>query len=238
MYRIIIIVLVIIVLAYEFFLFPYVSKNLNKKNMLNDGNILIHNNDNDEITLFFPGNAMSIYSIEPFLHTKNYLLVTYRSKKNDGFFYGFGSTKIAIDNGYSAYMYAINNYKKVKVVTFSIGNGVFAEVLKKAAIKEKLEKLDSVVSLGGLPDLSILLNDYFGIFSHLFSLLYNNLETTKIFLQHLHCPYKIIHGKQDTIIPFKLALQMFHTLKLGGKDVNIVLLPNNGHNDINLLDYL
>lgn len=232
MYKIVIIVLLVIYFSRELLLFPYVEKYITSKNVLSNGNVLLLNDKTDEITLFFPGNAMSIYRYSHFFTDKNYLFINYRQKKSDNYFYGFGDVNTAVNNSLDAYNYAIKNFKKINVVTFSIGNGVFSELLGKIKTSEKIF---SVKSINGLPNLSDLLYSYFGFFGNFLNL--NYLETEKNYEKYLKCPYTILHGTKDTVIPFYLAKKMYFNLKKNNKNVKFFVLENEGHN-LNLFDYI
>lgn len=232
MYKVVIIILIIIYLSKELLLFPYVDKYITSKNVMDNGNVLLLNKDDDEITLFFPGNAMSIYRFSSYFTDKNYLFINYRKQKSDTYFYGFGNINTAVNNSLDAYSYAIKNFKKIRIITFSIGNGVFAELLDKIKMTDKIV---SVKSINGLPNLSDLLFSYFGFLSYIIN--FNYLETQSNFKKYLNCPYTIIHAKKDSIIPFYLAKKMYFELKKSKKNVNFIVLENDGHN-LNLFDHI
>lgn len=232
MYKIVIIILLVIYFCKELFLFPYLDKYITTKNVLSNGNVLLLNSDTPEITLFFPGNAMSIYRYSQYFTDKNYLFINYRQKKSDNYFYGFGDVNTAVNNSLDAYNYAVNNFEKVNIITFSIGNGVFAELLNKI---KTTEKIFSVKSINGLPNLSDLLFSYFGFIGNLLNFSY--LETEKIYEKYLNCPYTILHSNKDKIIPFYLAKRMYFNLKKKNKNVKFFVLENEGHN-VNLFDYI
>lgn len=230
-------VIFIIFLIYclrNFVLFPYVSKSLNQANTIENGNILIRNSIEDSITVFFPGNATSVYNMIPYLKPNtNYLLINYRSLQSDGYYYGYSRCDLAIRNGVVGYAFACNNFKEVKVVTFSIGNGVFAETLKLTEVNPH-----SLTSISGLPNLSELKKNYFGYYSYLITWIFDEFETCDIFAKYLNCPHKIVHGTLDRIIPVKLIEEMYTILKTNNKNVTLELKEKYSHNDISLIEYL
>lgn len=237
MYKVILSIIVILFLIKDFFLFPYVKKNLLQQNTCKKGNAYFEKADSDEITLFFPGNAMSVYNLIPYLKNKNYILINYRPKKSDGYFYGFTNRKIALENALDAYNYASKNYKKIHIITFSIGNGVFSDLLIEI-INNNLQYPTSLTSIAGLPNLYDVINSLFSIPIFINKILFPYFETEDIFCKYLRIPYLMVHGINDVIIPFNLAKKMYKSIKEKNDNTILHILHFEGHNNINIAKYL
>jgi lipopolysaccharide export LptBFGC system permease protein LptF len=207
----------------NFILFPYLKENEKKSH------IHIQNSKDDQVTVFYPGNSMSIaYTVSILPKNKNYIVINYRSRNS-----GFTSSSVAIKNGIEGYKFALQNYKHVKVVTFSIGNGVFSEVLKETKINP-----ESIVSIAGLPNLSVMTYYLLGYLSYPLNMIFTEFETQDNYNDYLDAPYTMVHGVLDNIIPFQFGENMYKTLKRKGKNVAFEKLENYSHNDIRIPDYL
>lgn len=247
MYIIILIIILIYLIIYllqDLFLFPYISKILIKysanEELLDNGNLVIKEvNNNNQITIFFPGNAMHVDIIKNNFAYKNVIIVNYRPMKNDGYFYGFGNKNHAIKNGIEAYKWGLENYNEVKVVVFSIGNGVFSEVYK-TIVKDNLQRPKEIISINGLTNLKDIVINSYGLFTYPYYYFITSLNSEDNYIKHLddNVPYKFIHGDKDKIIPHSLVKKMYKNMKKAKKNVSLITIENANHNDIDIYSYL
>lgn len=241
MFGLLLIVCLVIYLAKDAVLFPYVGKSLHEATNTTDelGNVHLHQNtSSDEVTIFFPGNAMAVYDVIPILNPKkNYILVNYRPQRGDGFHYGFSNARVAIRNGYHAYLEAVETYREIHVVTFSIGNGVFSEILKKIR-ENNLQAPASLTSLSGICNLTDVVQHLLKIPPWVTIRLFPYFQTQDIFRKSLgDIPYTMVHGTNDEIISVSLAKKMYKKLDKKHK-VTLTVIDGRMHNQIDLRKYL
>ena len=174
---------------------------------------------------------MNIYCFNFLPKNHNYILINYRDKKSDGYHYGFGSINTSIKNGYGGYIYAKENYSSVKIINISMGNAIFGEILK-----ENVASPGSIISISGLYNLHDILDSYIPYISHV--LFPNRFYTVNNYSKNLNCPYTIVHGDMDQLIPFRFATQMYDKLKKENKDVKLIVIKGYDHNDIDFTKYI
>jgi hypothetical protein len=235
MFRFILLILIIflflfVVLNNDMLLFPAVKK-------ITDGeNIILKNNvNNSYITIFFPGNSSKILDYKDKLQhlPKNIIIVNYRKNKKK-----FGEYKHAIRNALLAYEYAHNNYKNIHIVNYSIGNGIFSDILKYIKFQWSFPKKITIIS--GICNIKDILYHNFWIFSFICNwVLYNKLDTNNNFIKYIpnHIPILIIHGYKDKIVPFYLVQKMYQELLHHKKNISFQSMSEKGHNDIDHLPF-
>jgi len=237
MYRFILVIILLALFLFailnnDMYLFPGIRRATDGKN------ISIENNrSSGRITLFFPGNTSDILEFkERFrdLKEKNIIIINYRIQKCK-----FGSYRHALKNALLAYRYASQEYSHIHVVNYSIGNGIFSDIL--ATIYCYLTPPQTITILGGICNIKDVIHYRFGVFSYLFYwVLSNKLNTVENFARYIpkDTPILIIHGEKDKIVPVELALQMHKDLLYKGKNISIQVQPDYGHNEFRHEDYI
>jgi hypothetical protein len=180
----------------------------------------------DDILLFFPGNAMNIENALE--KSKNSIIINYRPKGKS-----FGNAIHALKNAHKAYETA-QKYKTIIILTWSIGNGIFSEILSSIHL-HKWKYPKSIVCVAGIPNLSDLVFDKFGFLSFF---LQKKLESKSNYAQFLpkDIPFTMIHGKKYNIVPFYLVKDMYYELKKKDKNVILQVYETKSHNDFTMKD--
>jgi len=213
---IILCILIFILINNDMFMFLPVRHDLESDN------IEIYNDpDSRKVVLFFPGNSSKIYE-NYYLKFKemniNIFIINYRKK-----YHRTGNYFHVMKNARAAYQKAIHEFEDIIVCNYSIGNGVFADLLP--IIHENGWKYPVLIKMfSGITNVKDVLYSHFSFFSYFFSwTLGKKLSTEEMYFNYLPPDVQlyIIHGTMDKIVPFKLVEKMHNRLLNAGKNVHL-----------------
>jgi esterase/lipase len=190
--------------------------------------------ESKQATLFFPGNTSDILEFKDKfqgLKEKNIIIINYRKKNCK-----FGNYRHAIQNAEQACQYVFQTYDTIHVMNYSIGNGIFADILPGLSRKPK-----TITILGGISNMKDLLYYRFGYFSYLFAwVLSKKFNTIENILKYVpdDVYILIVHGDKDKIVPVQFAKQMHKDLLYAGKNVSIQIKSEFGHSHFDHENYI
>lgn len=141
--------------------------------------------------------------------------------------YGLSTGKCTEESVYESLDVVISYYKKcfkhIYLIGQSLGTGVVVDYLSKHKWSDKAMLISPFKSVPRIMDDTDDFNEWCPI--------YKFDSYSKI--SKVRSPLIIIHGKQDTLIPYKQSIDLANRARYTNKNVNLYLIPNANHININ-----